>query len=86
MCFVYIYVYGLIKQVWYTGIPIVAMYVAVCLYNQIIMLTLSIGLGIFLHRLCVTNLKGGPVLETTHCYLATYNKLSYGCMLKLMIS
>ena len=26
------------------------------------------------------------VIETTYCYLATYNKLSYGCMFKLMIS
>ena len=47
MCiiYLYIYIYGLTKQIWYTGIPIVAMYIAVHLYNQMIMLTLSIGLG-----------------------------------------
>ena len=41
----YIYIYGLIKQIWYTSISIAAMYIAICLYNQIIMQTLSIGLG-----------------------------------------
>ena len=47
MCiiYLYIYIYGLTKQIWYTGIPTVAMYIAVHLYNQIIVLTLSIGLG-----------------------------------------
>ena len=42
ICVLSIAIYGLTKQIWYTGIPIAAMYIAVRLYNQIIM---PIGLG-----------------------------------------